>query len=127
MLIFHVLKTGTTKELIFALKSIMKTSKNGAEKRSSVKIFTKLMENLGLNQYKHTQINTENKCYKNATFGTCLQKIKINDNETLKCSGIKISVISVNRILIQIMLQTLQSFNHLIIYSCITRLCMYVR
>ena len=65
-LIMLVFKNSKPKDIIFALKSIIKTS-NILVKKSSVQILSKFMEDLSLNQYKAIQIITKGKSYNEDT------------------------------------------------------------
>lgn len=83
----YLFQTATPKEIILALISIIKTSQNLTEKKETIEMLSKLMEILHLKQYENVQIITKDKCYTNAIFDKCPQKIDINENKTMKLLG----------------------------------------
>ena len=85
-LISHIIKTGTTKEIILALTSTIKSSRK-VVKKSSIKIFQKLMENLNLRTYEKIQMITKEKCLINGIFDTCTKKM-VYSNEELEFLGL---------------------------------------
>ena len=70
------------KKIILALSSILKTS-DGAAKKTTGKIFTKVMEKLGLDQFKSIEMISEKE---NMYCKECFLK-KTNYNETLAILG----------------------------------------
>ena len=86
-IIAHLFKTGTPGEIIFGLTSVIKTSKNRAEKYKTIEMLSKFMEILRLKEYEKVQIITKGKCYTNATFDKCTKKIDLINEESLKNSG----------------------------------------
>ena len=82
----YLFETGTPKEIIFALMTLMKTSQNAA-KTGTIEIFSKVMETLSLSHYKDIQIITKGKCYSKATFGNCAKKINVTNKEKLEILG----------------------------------------
>ena len=83
----HLFRTGTPKEIIFGLTSVIKTIKNRAEIYKTVEILSKFMETLMLKEYEKVQIITKGKCYTNGTFDKCTKKIDLIKDESLKDSG----------------------------------------
>ena len=79
-LISHIIKTGRPQEMILALTSTNKSSRK-VVKKSSIKIFQKLMENLNLRTYEKIQIITKQKCFINDIFDTCTKKMVYSDEE----------------------------------------------
>lgn len=79
----HLFKTGTTREMILALTSIIKTIKNDKEKELTIKNLNMLLNSFSLGEYEKIQILTKGKCYTNATFGNCLTKVKVKNSEIL--------------------------------------------
>ena len=86
-IIAHLLQTGTPRKIIFGLKSVIKTSKNQAEKYKTIEILLKFMEAMRQREYEKVQIITKGKCYTNATFDKCTKKIDLINEESLKNSG----------------------------------------
>ena len=87
IIIAHLFKTGTPGEIIFGLTSVIKTTKNRAEKYKTIEILLKFMEAMRQREYEKVQIITKGKCYTNATFDKCTKKIDLINEETLKKSG----------------------------------------
>ena len=58
------------------MTSVIKTSENAA-KRSSTKIYSKLMEILGFSNFENIQILTKGKCYKGGFYRNCTQDIDL--------------------------------------------------
>ena len=83
----YLFETGTPKQIIFALMSVLKTSQNAA-KTGTVEIFSTVMKTLSLSHYKDIQIITKGKCYTNATFGNCAKKINVTNTEKLEFLGL---------------------------------------
>ena len=79
-LISHIIKTGRPKEMILALTSTIKSSRK-VVKKSSIKIFQKLMANLNLRTYEKIQMITKEKCFINDIFDTCTKKRVYSDEE----------------------------------------------
>ena len=52
--VIHVLERGSPRDIITALTRIMKTTKD-AEKQLSIKVFTRIMDFFGLNQYNDSE------------------------------------------------------------------------
>lgn len=71
-----LIKTASSRNIILAMTSLMKTSKN-AEKRSSNRIFSKIMEKLDLSNYEIIQILTKGKCYKEGVYRNCTKYIDL--------------------------------------------------
>ena len=86
-IIAHLFQNGTSREIIIGLKSIIKTSKNWAEKYKTIEMLSKFLETLRLKEYEKVQIITKGKCYTNATFDKCTKKIDLINEESLKNSG----------------------------------------
>ena len=63
----HLFHSGTPKEIILAMTSIMKTSQNAA-KEAATEIITLTMESLGLNHFEEIQMITKGKCLPNLIF-----------------------------------------------------------
>ena len=81
-IIAHLFQTGTPREIIFGLISVIKTSKNLDEKYKTIEILSKFMETFWLEtQYKKVQIITKGKCYTNGTFDDCTKKKNLTDEE----------------------------------------------
>ena len=72
----ELIKTGSSRNLILAMTSVIKTSKYAA-KRSSTKIYSKLMRILGLSNSENIQILTKGKCYKGGLYRNCTQDIDL--------------------------------------------------
>ena len=87
IIIAHLFKTRTPGEIIFGLTSVIKTTKNRAEKYKTIEMLSKFMETLRLKDYEKVQIITKGKCYTNATFDKCTKKIDLINEESLKNSG----------------------------------------
>ena len=75
-------QTGTPRQILLALTSLIKTLENVNDKEESIKIFSKFMKSLDMIEYENIQIKTKQKCYTNATFGNCPMKSYKDDKET---------------------------------------------
>ena len=78
----HLFKTGTPREIMLALTSIMKASQNAA-KESSTKIFSEVKETLNLTTCEKIQILTNRKCYEDSSFGNCTMDVNEEDIKVL--------------------------------------------
>lgn len=76
----NLFQTATSREIVSALSSIMKTSEDEAEKGSTVEQFETIMKMLNLDQYRKIQIITKGKCFTNATFAECTKISSSNDS-----------------------------------------------
>ena len=87
-LISNIFKTRTTREILFALTSIQKNSKN-AEKDVATELLSKFMKYFGLNQFENIQIITKGNCNNNSR---CTQKIDVMNKDDMKVLGSSDSV-----------------------------------
>ena len=85
-LIIPIFKTGTPKDIILALTSIIRNPLKIVN-HSSRKILIKVMETFKLDQYEKIQIFTKGKCYTNGIFGKCTRKKEFS-KEDLKLFGL---------------------------------------
>ena len=84
-LLTHILKTGTPKDIILALTSIVKNPLK-IVKQISRTILLKVIETFELDEYEKIQVITKGKCYINGTFGNCKNNLDLNE-EDLKLLG----------------------------------------
>ena len=84
--ITHILKNETPKDIILALRTIMKSSINIVTQISR-KILIKVLNSFKLYQYEKIQILTKGKCYINGTFANC-KNSKDFSEEDLKLLGL---------------------------------------
>ena len=84
--ISHLLNTATPRDIVLAFSSLKTISLN-ALKPSTIQMFSKIMESLGLNNYENIQLITQGKCYNNSTYGSCTKKTDVVDKEDLKVLG----------------------------------------
>ena len=83
----HLFKTGTPREMILSLTSIMKTSKNTA-KKASTEIILLTLKSLGLYHYEEIQSITKGKCFNtNNAFQNCTKTDIIKNQETPQILG----------------------------------------
>ena len=82
----YLIENETPSQIMLALTSLIKTSKNAAKDRA-VEIFTKAMETFHLLQYEEIQIITKGKCYNKATFDTCSKNNNTTNKEKLDFLG----------------------------------------
>ena len=78
----YLITEGSSKDIILALTSIIKTSHNAA-KKGIVGIFLKAMESWQLKQYEQIQIITKGKCDTITTSGNCTDKMNVRNIELL--------------------------------------------
>ena len=91
MYIAYIFKSGTPKNIIFALTSAIKNIQNSDEKNKIMEVLFEVMEFYKLNHYEKIQMITKGKCFKNSTFDTCTQE-KDRSKDTLKVLGFSDSV-----------------------------------
>ena len=82
----YLFKTGTPKQIIFAMIDILKASQNAA-RIGTVELFPKVMRTFSLFQFERIQIITKGKCYNKGTFGNCTKKITATNIEKLEILG----------------------------------------
>ena len=82
-----LLKDGSPKEIILAMISVIKTNKNLAEKYTTIKMFSKVMDIFSLKQYEQVQIITKGYCGTNTTLDNCTLNADITNKEVLKILG----------------------------------------
>ena len=81
LLCAYLFKTGTPREIILALTSVMKSLENAEEKKEIIEVFFNIMNTLNLKEFEIIQISTKGNCYTNAIMGNCTKKMNLNNKK----------------------------------------------
>ena len=87
----YIFKSGTLKDIIFALTSAIKIVQNSDEKNKMMEVLFEVMDFYKLNHYEKIQMISKGKCFKNSTFDVCTREKDIN-KDALKVLGFSDSV-----------------------------------